>query len=59
MDSLCSLRTSGETIDPLYESVLNKRMMLAESVNSKIVKIDGEEVEINPNFKLFHYNQDR
>jgi dynein heavy chain len=43
----------GETIDPLYESVLNKRMMLAESVNSKIVKIDGEEVEINPNFKLF------
>ena len=43
----------GETIDPLVETLLNKRLITSDSMNIKTVKVGTEDIDFHPNFKLF------
>lgn len=43
----------GETIDPAIEPLLNRRALTADTMIRPVIKLDKEEVEVNPAFKLF------
>ena len=44
---------AGDTLDPIIDPVINRKKIQHESMIKQRVKIDKEEVEVNPNFRLY------